>query len=839
MNTEQKVRLAFKKFKGQPDILRGYLKYIFGFERNIDVFSKFFFPHFIKGEVPLFHKELYKILFREGNDAFAAPRNHAKAQSLNSKILTPDGWVLLKNIKEGDIIIGGDGLPTKVLVTHPISKMDLYRVKTRDGRSTLCNLDHLWDVEIPSNTGNRIRTMPLRDILKNYKFERYSKKRDEDFIEDRYFIHSIGPVNFKKKELLIDPYLLGLWLGDGHSAGARITSAAPEIFSYINNPYKKTKGKYLYQIYGLQHKLRILNLVNNKHIPNVYLFSSISQREALLQGLVDTDGHIQPDGLRFDYTTILPKLKDDFVALVRSLGGTARVGDNFTKCNGKMFHSFRITCRVPKNIIPARLSRKRNVWKGSVKTKSAIVDISFEKNDFGRCITVDNVSGTYVTDDYLLTHNSTICLIFILWNVIYKRKKYIVYVSQNHTKTVQFIEPMRFEFKNNELLRSVYGNMILRKGLDNDGKDKEGCFDVNGVRLEAVSFEKSIRGFKYMGERPGLIVGDDIEEDQRVLNPDLRVKDAAKLNKVIIPSLSTVGYFKFIGTILHLDSLLYKKIKQYNGVVYKAIENDDTILWEAQFNKTKLDEIKKDIGSIAFQQEYLNNPIDNETSIIKREWVQACYREDLSSEDVSKMEFGFKVLGVDFAFSDRVTADQSAFVSFGVKDDFYYLIGCETKKGWSALEQFNYIKDVLHKKWYYEQIGVEENSIRSISKNLQNYDLPLTLFWTGTKDASKKKNFHKDYEWMEKKHTIGKNAMIMRLGVAFENKKFIIPYKTEEDKKIADQLLAECTSYSLNDGKLVEAGVHPDIPIGMCLCLELINGIGGVYFDFGNSNSTV
>ena len=89
-----------------------------------------------------------------------------------------------------------------------------------------------------------------------------------------------------------------------------------------------------------------------------------------------------------------------------------------------------------------------------------------------------------------------------------------------------------------------------------------------------------------------------------------------------------------------------------------------------------------------------------------------------------------------------------------------------------------------------------------------------------------------DYDWSEKRHTVGKINLIMRLGTAFENKSIVIPYKTEKDKYIADKILSECTSFALSEGKLVEAGVHPDIPIALGYALELINQ-RGAYFDFG------
>jgi hypothetical protein len=422
-------------------------------------------------------------------------------------------------------------------------------------------------------------------------------------------------------------------------------------------------------------------------------------------------------------------------------------------------------------------------------------------------------------------------IVYLIWSVVNDLEKYIIYISQNHTKTVQFIDPIRYEFKNNELLKFIYGDLTLRTEKDDTGKDREDCFDVCGCRIEAVSFEKNLRGFKYKNMRPTLIICDDVESDERVTNPDLRLKDENKLNKVIIPSLDIKGRMKMIGTILHTDSLLAKRIKLSNGKIFKACDEDlKNILWPERFTKQVLKQIKYEIGSLAFQQEYLNNPIDNSSSIIKREWITQCFREDISAQDIANTDFELKTLGVDFAFSDRVKADESAFLGLGKKDDFFYLLGSRKEKGLSAHEQLKIIQQELHPRENYDQIGLEENSIKSISKDIGQWNLPITLFWTASADPAKR--LKPGYDWNEKRHTVGKINLIMRLATAFENNRFIIPYKTEEDKQTADRILAECTSYALSDGKLVEGGIHPDIPIAMGYALELINN-SPVIIDFG------
>ena len=428
-------------------------------------------------------------------------------------------------------------------------------------------------------------------------------------------------------------------------------------------------------------------------------------------------------------------------------------------------------------------------------------------------------------------------IIFLIFNIVNKLEKYIVYVSQNHAKTVQFIDPIRHEFKNNKMLRFIYGDLTPRPGRDDEGKDREDCFDVGGCRVEAASFEKNIRGFKYRNMRPTLIIGDDIESDERVLNPELRDKDRNKLNKVIIPALDIDGRFKMIGTILHSYSLLKNKIDLYHGKIFRACdENMENLLWSDRFTKKKLKKIKWDIGSVSFQQEYMNDPLDNASSLIKREWIEQCRREDLSAEDVLKMDFKLKTMGADFAFSDRITADESAYVGLGEKDDFYYLLHCQKNKGLSVTEQMKIIKNELNVKYRYDKIGLEENSIKAISKDIQQWKLPITLFWTGASDPAAKKK--EGYDWGDKRHTVGKVGLIMRLGTAFENKKIIIPYKTDEDKAVFERLLAECTSYALSDGKLVEAGIHPDIPIGLGYALELINMQKTLNFAFTEKKPT-
>lgn len=408
---------------------------------------------------------------------------------------------------------------------------------------------------------------------------------------------------------------------------------------------------------------------------------------------------------------------------------------------------------------------------------------------------------------------------YVIWNVLYQKEKYIVYTSQNHSKSEAFLEPIKQELKNNQMIEFIYGKGNIGLAKDEEGRDRQDCFDYNGCRIQALSFEKNIRGLKYGSIRPTLIILDDVEDDQRVLNPELRRKDQDKLNKQIVPAVDPVkGKIKMIGTILHHDSLLSKRLRLYDGKIYRAILEDGSPLFPGLYSLEKLEERKRVMGSSSFESEYMNNPVDDTASIIKRDWVMQAFDDSLSfTDDISLKKYDSKYQGVDFAFSDRLVADKSAYVGLGKIDGHYEIIQCILKKGLTITQQFDYIQ-MIQGMVGYDDNALEENSIRSMSNELMKYDFPFTLYWTAANDSAKQKDFGTEFEG--KRHTVGKLAMINRLATQFENKRIKIPYKTETDKRIAHQIMDECTTFARQDGKLVETGVHSDIAIALAYALE-------------------
>ncbi len=589
-----------------------------GWYENPQNFVEDLLEHHLGCKIPKFHEEMYGLIRWDDRLLITAPRGFAKAQSLDSKILTPDGFKQLSDLKLFDNVIGSDGKPTKIIQLHPVSKMELYRVTTRDGRSTLCNLDHLWTVQTPSNTGDRFVTKSTRELLNNYKAERFDKRDGKHTIEYRHFLQPPKAIEFDKKEFIVDSYTLGAWLGDGTTSSGGFTTEDEEVVSYFPYKVSKRKSKYGYGILKLQNDLIELGVLNNKHIPDEYLFGSINQRVALLQGLMDTDGTIVKGGRNFSFTNKNKRIIDGTVSLIHSLGGTATIGDNFTRFdnNSELRHSYRISARLPKEINPFRLKRKADKWVGSIKVKSAIVDIRYEYIDYGRCITVENKDGLYVTDGYMLTHNSYICSVFyVLWSICFKEFKKILIISASEAKAIDFLRTTKMELENNKLLISYFGKLKSKKWSDGH------IITRTGIEVQAKGAAGQILGY-----RPNLIVLDDIEDEDSSASKEQLEKKRKFIFKSCYNSLAKTGRNQiiWIGTILnhlclineYLENEQFHWVKRRYMAYVDGVEETGHELWAELWDHKALQERKAEIGSYFFSTEFMNDPTGNERAPI-------------------------------------------------------------------------------------------------------------------------------------------------------------------------------------------------------------------------------
>lgn len=368
---------------------------------------------------------------------YSAPSGGGKA--LPNSTLVPmfnGGWKEVGQVQVGDLLIDRKGNPTKVLQIYPQGYKRVYEVRFKDGRSALCNDEHLWSYNTLTQRGNSLYTKTLREIINEGKNTQY-KTTDGGF---KYLVPMNSAVNYPKKDLQIDPYLLGLMLGDGsfrqHESNKALqfsTSDIELVNSIINITnwgfLKASDNNYTYYFYDKDTKKNIYvedflvnykDLLNTysytKFIPDDYLYSSIEDRWALFQGLMDTDGSIDNKG-RCCFSTTSDKLATQFRQLCLSLGlkPTVRRDERPEKYTTGYCYDITIASRPEDKANFFRLTRKMSIVQSYLNngkrkesnTHNAIVaieDLGYEEEM--TCFYVDNAEHLFLTEDFIVTHNT-------------------------------------------------------------------------------------------------------------------------------------------------------------------------------------------------------------------------------------------------------------------------------------------------------------------------------------------------------------------------------------------------------------------------------------------------
>jgi replicative DNA helicase len=365
-----------------------------------------------------------------------APTGVGKSLSISEPVLTPKGWTTMGKIKVGDKVIGSDGKEQYVLGVYPQGVRPIYKIEFTDNTFVNCDEEHLWSVNTLNMRTAKTRDKQGKGVYKpNYG---YKVVKTSDMMLDikkrgryNYRLPVVSPVEFESKEVSIDPYLLGLLLGDGSicDGGVKISTKDDEIFDNIShleehcsyNEYFRTETKSIKSINfktQIKKRLEVYNLLNkksnNKFIPKDYLYNSLNVRVSLLQGLMDTDGYVDKKGT-LQYTTISKQLSEDIRELVLSLGGTVRINTKIPKYtyNGEKKEgqlAYTITMSFANEIVPFKLIRKVSRYYRRTKyvEQKYVKSIVYSHDEEAVCIKVSNPDELYVTRDYVLTHNTTV-----------------------------------------------------------------------------------------------------------------------------------------------------------------------------------------------------------------------------------------------------------------------------------------------------------------------------------------------------------------------------------------------------------------------------------------------
>jgi phage terminase large subunit-like protein len=264
---------------------------------------------------------------------------------------------------------------------------------------------------------------------------------------------------------------------------------------------------------------------------------------------------------------------------------------------------------------------------------------------------------------------TTINQLCIAFSCVNGLDEFIVLIEKTYTEASEVLEAVREEFKMNDEILRVYGDLtkINYKGNEQFNiRDSAGDFFVNGVRLRAKGFDTPIRGLKSRHSRPTRVVLDDIESDEHINNVDQRGQYLNNYIKGVIPAVDNdTGVIKMFGTILHDDSLLNTLIKNHNGKTYRAWDEDRNLLWPSNWTVEKLEQKRQEMrisekGDSGFYQEYFNQPLDEDSQTFRREMFR--YFKHLDLNKIKEKPYKIYTL-VDPAISKKTTADFTAVVS--------------------------------------------------------------------------------------------------------------------------------------------------------------------------------
>lgn len=417
-----------------------------------------------------------------------ARTNSGKAQPLWSNVLTPTGWKKMGDVKVGDVLVGKNNDNGRVVQIFPQGEVDYYRVNFDDGTFVECCGNHLWEV---------LDSQRRRTEDPNYeKFLTLTTDEIRNSLDRRYSVELCGQVEFDvtfDRDNELDPYLLGVLLGDGGLRDGGVVLHCPdeEVWNNILPVLSKygchRGGKNNNRISGdvwnhnfVKDKLAEYGLLGHKSvdkfIPHQYLTAPIDVRLSLLSGLLDTDGYAIKNSPTWEFDTASDRLAKDFDELARSLGlfvhkhsksksGYKTPDGVYHKCSG-VWH---FLCRSTFN--PFRLERKGRRWsyRTEVMNRSRlrrnckkIKSVDYVGKTECQCVLLDNWTHTYITDGYTVTHNTWI--LTKMMETAQANGFPVLYYSpemQSSLLSTRF-DTWRAHFKNNELFTGKYTDEYIR-----------------------------------------------------------------------------------------------------------------------------------------------------------------------------------------------------------------------------------------------------------------------------------------------------------------------------------------------------------------------------------------
>ena len=433
---------------------------------------------------------------------------HGKAASHNTRILTPKGIKMHGEIEIGDEVFHPSGKPIKVVNIIPQTELCSMEVTFSNGEKVKVHPNHEWtvlvgrDKEVTLETKEMLRLGITKEGEKGKRGCRY-----------RFQLPLFDGTEGVKVQLPIDPYFLGVWLGDGAARDLAVGNPDNEIFDGIQ--YTPSK-EWVHKVTGLKYryfgghnllaKLRYLRLIGNKHIPWQYLVTTRENRLELLAGLIDTDGSLSEKTGQYRFINTNEKLIEGVQVLLSSLGYTSSITRAEPTTSSSGIHGNLPVYYIgftPTEPIPCRVKRKQST-KTVTRRKISIVDIRIlppEEQEEGKCITVDSEDGLYMVGTRMVpTHNSRLLSVrAIAWLIGAKPGLHIAITGFSGDLLADFVGEIKRIVENPRYFL-IFGDVKPMAGHDRSND----IIFTNGSNLQARSC-----GSKLTGRRVDWLVVDD------------------------------------------------------------------------------------------------------------------------------------------------------------------------------------------------------------------------------------------------------------------------------------------------------------------------------------------
>ena len=444
--------------------------------------------------------EISKLL--TGGKAFGG-----KELALDTLIPTPKGFKKLEDLVVTDEILDENGNICRITYKSDIYfNHNCYKITFKCGEEIIAGENHWWVASTPNQRWkNKESLYTTKELYEKHK--QLQKQKNSRFLS----IKNTKPLKLPKKEYMIEPYILGLWLGDGSSSGYIFTTKDKDLLIPFKNEYEvRYVSKYDYYVKGLAKDLRKYNLINNKHIPIEYLRGSYEQRLELVQGLMDKDGSIDKNG-KCEFIQKNYNIVKGLQELLFTLGIESKINETCKKSQTMKEKNkyYRITFRTTLPVF--KLKRKKERIPNKIrkdKYSQSIINIEKINTVPTQCISVDSPNNMFLCgENFIPTHNTYILTALALQYAFEKKYRCLV-VRKNY----QDLIAVSSIFDNIIDWTTGLENVIIRKTAPLKVKFKSGA-EIHFLSFDRPESRNKLRGTSFHR----IIVDESSQIDEEVL----------------------------------------------------------------------------------------------------------------------------------------------------------------------------------------------------------------------------------------------------------------------------------------------------------------------------------